>query len=198
VTAEDFERLTLEASPRVARVVCVAPDASGPVRVHLLPKVSLPDRRLELAELTPDDELMTTVAAALDERRLLGTSVRLLPVRLKGVSVVADLRASALADLERVEQDVAHALYVYLNPLIGGFTEGSGEGWPLGRALNQGELYGIAYRIPGVEFVNILRVYETDLKTGAQAAQPAETHIELAADELIASGTHIIKVSYRE
>jgi hypothetical protein len=46
--------------------------------------------------------------------------------------------------------------------------------------------------------VNILRVYETDLKTGAQAAQPAETHIELAADELIASGTHIIKVSYRE
>jgi predicted phage baseplate assembly protein len=198
VTVEDFERLTLEASPRVARVVCAPPDEGGPVRVHILPKVSLPDRRLELAELTPDEELMATVASALDERRLLGTSVRLLPVRLKGVSVVADLRASPLADLERVEQDVAHALYVYLNPLIGGSTDGPGEGWPLGRALNQGELYGIAYRIPGVEFVNILRVYETDLKTGAQAAQPAEAHIELAPDELIASGSHIIKVSYRE
>ena len=138
VTAEDFERLTLDASPEVARAVCVAPESGAPVRVHVLPRVSPADRRLELAELTPTPDLMETLAAALDERRLIGTSIRLLPVRLRAVSVVVDVRASPLADLERVQQDVEHALYVYLNPLIGGSPTGPADGWPLGRALNQG------------------------------------------------------------
>jgi predicted phage baseplate assembly protein len=198
VTAEDFERLTLAASPRVARAVCVAPDSAGPVRVHVLPRVNPADRLLEFNELVPDAELLRTVAAQLDERRLLGTSIRLLPVRLRGVSVVADVRASPLADLERVQQDVSHALYVYLNPLIGGSPGGPASGWPIGRALNQGELFGIVYGIDGVEFVNILRMYETDIRTGEQAPQPTESHLVLEPDELIASGRHIVKAIYRE
>ena len=141
---------------------------------------------------------MQTVAAALERRRLLGTSIRLEPVRLKGVSVVVDVRASPLADLERVQQDVEHALYVYLNPLIGGSPSGPGSGWPLGRAVNQGELFGIVYSIDGVEFVNVLRMYETDLATGAQAAQPTESQLMLGDDELIASAKHIVKAVYRE
>ncbi len=198
VTAEDFERLTLGASPEVARAVCVAPEDGGAIRVHVLPLLAPADRQLELAELTPTEELMRTVAEALEERRLLGTSIRLEPVRLKGVSVVVDVRASPLADLERVQQDVEHALYVYLNPLIGGSPAGPGEGWPLGRAVNQGELFGIVYSIDGVEFVNVLRMYETDLKTGEQAAQPTESQLMLGSDELIASAKHIVKAVYRE
>jgi predicted phage baseplate assembly protein len=193
VTAEDFEALTLAASSRVARAVCVAPAESGPIRVHLLPRLQPADRQLKYDELVPDEGLMTHVAAALDEHRLLGCNVRLAPVRLRGVSVVADVRASPLADLERVQHDVEHALYVYLNPLIGGSPEGPGDGWPLGRALNQGELFGIVYGIPGVEFVNILRMYETDIRTGEQAPQPTESHLVLGSDELVASGKHIVK-----
>jgi predicted phage baseplate assembly protein len=199
VTAEDFERLTLEASPDVARAVCVAPpEGAGPIRVHVLPRVEAPDRQLTLEELTPGEQLMSRLASRLDERRLLGTSIRLVPVKLRGVSVVADVRASPLADLERVQHDVAHALYVYLNPLIGGSPDGPGDGWPLGRVLNQGELFGIVYGISGVEFVNILRMYETDLRTGEQAAQPTESHLALQPDELIASGKHIVKATHRE
>ncbi len=197
VTAEDFEALTMAASPRVARAVCVAPAESGPIRVHVLPRLQPADRQLEYDELVPDEELMTDIAAALDEHRLLGCSVRLAPVRLRGVSVVADVRASPLADLERVQHDVEHALYVYLNPLIGGSPEGPGDGWPLARALNQGELFGIVYGIPGVEFVNILRMYETDIRTGEQAPQPTESHLVLGPDELIASGKHIVKAIHR-
>jgi hypothetical protein len=178
--------------------VCVAGAGAGPLRVHVLPRVEAPDRQLTLEELTPTAELMASVAARLDERRLLGTSVRLLPVRLRGVSVVVDVRASPLADTERVQQDVAHALYTYLNPLIGGSPEGPGDGWPLGRVLNQGELFGIVYGISGVEFVNILRMYETDLRTGEQAAQPIESHFAIEPDELIASGRHIVKAIHSE
>jgi predicted phage baseplate assembly protein len=201
VTPDDFERLTLAASPQVARAVCVGPDETAPgrpVRVHVLPRVEPADRLLEADELIPDAELMAELAATLDEHRLLGTSIKLLPVRLRGVSIVVDVRASPRADLDRVQHDVAHALYIYLNPLIGGSPTGPSGGWPLGRSLNQGELFGIAYGIPGVEFVNILRMYETNVRTGEQAPQPTDSRLVLEPDELIASGRHIVKAAHRE
>ena len=49
VTVEDFERLTVEASPLVARALCSAPPGNGPVRVHVLPRVDPPDRLLTLS-----------------------------------------------------------------------------------------------------------------------------------------------------
>jgi predicted phage baseplate assembly protein len=193
VTAEDFERLTVAASPQVARAICVAPDHGRPIRVHVLPRVSPADRRLDPSELTPSEELMHLLASALDHRRLLGTSIRLLPVRLKGVSVLVEVRASPLSDLDRVKQDVEHALYVYLNPIIGGSTTGPGGGWPRGRAVNLGELFGIVYGIAGVDFVNALRMYETNIVTGEQVADPTDSQLMLGTDELIASGTHTVK-----
>jgi hypothetical protein len=112
--------------------------------------------------------------------------------------VVVSLEADPLADLQRVEEDAEHALYTYLNPLVGGSADGPGPGWPFGRTLNQGELYGIVHAVDGVRFVKVLRVYETDLRTGEQAAKPAGSHLELGPQELIASGTHIVKVSRAE
>jgi hypothetical protein len=198
VTKEDFEFLCGEASPRVARCVAVAPNGDGIARVHIVPRAEPPDRKLDLEELTPDEPLMERVATYLDNRRLIGTRVELLPAKLHGVSVVVNLQAQPRADIARVEEDVAYALYTYLNPLVGGSLEGIGTGWEFGRALNQGELYGIVHSIEGVEFVKILRVYETDLKTGKQDSKPAGTHVVLEPDELIASGTHIVKAEHPE
>ena len=195
VTAEDFEFLAGEASSRVARAVCVTPDG-GPIAVHIVPRVDPADRLLTYEELAPDEELLTEVAAYLDERRLIGTTVQLLPVRYRGLSVVVNLQASPTADIRRVEEDVSHALYTYLNPLVGGDVAGIGPGWSFGRSLNQGELYGIVHAVDGVEFVKILRLYETNVITGEQAAKPAGTHIVLEPDEVIASGQHIVKASH--
>src|SRR3954463_5313928 len=198
VTAEDFEFLAGEASPRVARAVCIPPANGGPVPLHLVPRVYPADRRLEYSELVPDDALLTEVAEYLDDRRLIGTTVELKPCRYRGLSVVVNLQARPLADTARVEEDVAHALYTYLNPLIGGNATGRGGGWPFGRALNQGELYGVVHAVDGVEFVRILRLYETNLETGEQSAKAAGTHIVLEPDELLASGQHIVKATHRE
>ena len=52
------------------------------------------------------------------------------------------------------------------------------------------------HEVDGVEFVKILRVYETDLRTGKQEPKPAGSYIELEADEVIASGTHIVKADH--
>jgi predicted phage baseplate assembly protein len=198
VTAEDYEFLAREASPRVARALCQAPRDGGAVTVRLLPVVDPADDYLPADELTPDESLFSTVSDYLDERRTIGTTVQLLAVKLRAVSVVVDLQIAPSADVQRVEQDVQHALYVYLNPLIGGSTHGRGDGWPFGRPLNQGELYGVVHAIEGVEFVKILRVYETNLATGEQSGQPAGSRVTIEPDELLASGRHIVKASRRE
>ncbi|HSC02445.1 MAG TPA: putative baseplate assembly protein [Solirubrobacteraceae bacterium] len=192
VTVEDFERLTLAASPRVARALCST--GEGPVRVRVVPRVESPDRVLTLDELAPDRPLMERLAERLEVHRLVGTSILLAPAQLRGVSVAVEVGAAPLADLDRVRQDVEHALYTFLNPLVGGSPDGPGAGWPAGRALNQGELFGIVYGIAGVRSVSVLRVYETDLRTGEQAAQPTESHLMIGPDELIASGRHFVRV----
>jgi predicted phage baseplate assembly protein len=194
VTAEDFERLTLAASPQVARALCSVGEGPGPVRVHVVPRIESPDRLLTLDELAPDRGLMERLAERLEGHRLIGTSILLLPARLRGVSVAVEVGAAPLADIERVRQDVEHALYTFLNPLVGGSPDGPGDGWTTGRALNQGELFGIVYGIPGVQSVNVLRVYETNLRTGEQAAQPTESHLSIEPDELLASGRHFVRV----
>ena len=199
VTAEDFEFLAGEASPQVARAVCVPPQLTGgPVALHLVPRLIPADRQIAYDELVPSQDLMQEVSEYLDERRLIGTTVQLLPCAYRGLSVVVNLQASPLADTARVEEDVSHALYTYLNPLVGGNPTGPGQGWAFGRALNQGELYGVVHAVEGVEFVKILRIYETNLQTGEQNSKPAGSHIVLEPDELIASASHIVKATHRE
>jgi predicted phage baseplate assembly protein len=199
VTGEDFVFLAAEASPRVARALCLEPpDTVGVARVHIVPRLEPADRQIAFQELMPDEELMGEVKAYLDERRLIGTRVELLPARYRGVSVVVNLQASLRSDPRRVEEDVSHALYTYLNPIVGGALEGIGEGWGFGRALNQGELYGVIHAVDGVDFVKILRVYETDMRSGEQQPKPAGSHVALEPDELIASARHIVKAEHPE
>jgi predicted phage baseplate assembly protein len=197
VTAQDYEFLATDASPRVARAVRIDDGKPG-VALGILPRVDPAHRRLTPGELTPDAELLDVVARHLDARKFAGCPVRLSPVRLRGVSVVANLEASPRADHEQIERRVSDALYAYLNPLTGGGANGAGQGWPFGRALNQGELYAIVQAVAGVESVRILRLYELDLLTGQRASKPAGRQIALAADELIASGEHIVRVARRE
>ena len=198
VTAEDFEFLARRASQRVGRAVCVPPEDGGPVAVCVLPRVNDGARRLEPHELYADAELLGEVASYLDERRLVGTSIEVRPVELRGVSVVVNVQAAPESDVRRVQDEVEQKLYAYLNPLVGGALEGGGDGWEFGRPLNQGELYGLAHAVPGVEYVKLLRIYETDLRTGEQQSQPAGAHVALAPHELIASGEHLVKVDRRQ
>jgi predicted phage baseplate assembly protein len=197
VTAEDFEFLCGEASPRVARALCVPGEDDGAVRVFVLPRVDPADRRLAHDELVADEELLREVAGYLDERRMVGTTVQLLPAALRAVSAVVQVEVSAHSDPHRIEDDISYALYAYLNPLVGGSPHGPSTGWPFGRALNQGELYGVVQAVPGVELVRILRLYETDLRTAEQSPKPAGNVLEIGAAELIASGLHIVKAQRR-
>lgn len=197
VTAQDYEFLATDASPRVARAVRV-PDGEPGVTLGILPRVAPANRRLTVEELTPDAELLEVVAQHLNARKVAGCAVRLEPVRFRSVSVVVNLEVLPRADAEQIERSVADSLYAYLNPLVGGTANGAGPGWPFGRPLNQGELYSIVHAVAGVESIRILRLYELDPHTGARAPKAAGRQIALAPDEVIASGEHIVRAVRRE
>jgi predicted phage baseplate assembly protein len=196
VTIQDYEFLATEADPRVA-LARVVDDGQPGVTLRILPRVDPADRRLTLEELTPDDELLERISRYLAARKLIGTPVRLLPMRLRAVSVVVNLEVSARADSNRIEAGVRRSLYTYLNPIIGGLAGAPGNGWPPGRSLNQGELYAIVHALEAVEFVRILRLYEMNLATGEQGAQVDGRQLVLEPDEVIASGDHVVRVVKR-
>jgi predicted phage baseplate assembly protein len=196
VTAEDYEFLASEATPRVARALRVDDERPG-VTLRILPRVDPADRRLTIEELTPDAALLEEVERYLDARKLLGTPVRLEPMRFRAVSVVVNLEVSPRANIQRIERRVRRSLYTYLNPVIGGSPGGPGAGWPPGRSLHQGELFAIMHEFDPVELVKILRLYEMNLHTGEQAGKAAGRQIMLEPDEVIASGDHVVRVARR-
>jgi hypothetical protein len=171
----------------------------GAIPVRILPKVEMADRYLEPHELRLQPEVRDTVAAYLDERRMIGTTVELGPAPLRAVTVVVGVQSLPGADAERVGERVKHALFRFLNPLVGGSPLGPGGGWEFGRPLNQGELFGIVRSVDGVEYVTILRVYETDFERGLEQPKPIarDAVLELAPDELIVSGQHRVRVEPR-
>ena len=197
VTAEDYEFLATEATPRVARALRVADPQPG-VTLRILPRVDPADRRLTFEQLTPDELLLEEIQRYLDARKLPGTPVRLEPMRFRAISVVVNLQVTPRADAQRIENHVRHELYTYLNPLIGGNPGQIGSGWPPGRSLNQGELYAIMHAFDAVESVKILRLYEMDIVTGEQGSKAAGRQVLIEPDEVVVSGDHVVRVARRE
>ncbi len=197
VTAEDYEFLATQATPRVARALRVVDDQPG-VTLRILPRVDPADRKLTFEQLTPDALLLEEIQRYLDARKLPGTPVRLLPMRFRAVSVVVNLQVTPRADTQRIERHVRDHLYTYLNPLIGGNPGAVGSGWPPGRSLNQGELYAIMHAFDAVEAVKILRLYEMDIATGEQGSKAAGRQVLIEPDEVVVSGEHVVRVARRE
>jgi predicted phage baseplate assembly protein len=195
VTAGDFEFYAGEASQAIARALCVPPSDGAPMTLRMLRKADEPARQLTLEQLSPSTEDFRAVRAHLDEHRLIGTTLDLGTVRLRGVTAVVQVQATPTADPVLVQQKIEKALYGYLNPLIGGSTLGPSDGWPFGRPLNPGELFSIVQAVAGVAFIKTLVAYETDLATGEQARDPIDVRLDLEPDELIASAQHGVKVS---
>jgi predicted phage baseplate assembly protein len=198
VTAQDFEFLAGEASPRVARARCGLPALGHAIPVYVLPAVPErfpePPRPLTFDELMPEKEMLGQVRAYLEERRVLGTSVDVQPVRLRGVQVAVDARVDRFADPLGVERDIRRALYRYLNP-FGGSLAGDAEGWDFGRAVTDGDLRAVVHAVPRVSRILLLRIYEIDPARRDVPPRPAGTTVVIGPDELACSGTHAVSCS---
>ncbi len=191
VTSEDYEYLAQEAAPEVARVRCVpaGPENAGLVRVLLVPALGADAGRVPFDALTPHDATLRRVAAALDERRVLGARVVIEPPAYQGITVVATLRARPGVDVSGLRDAALGALYRLYSPVAGG---PDGDGWPFGRPAQYGEVFAVLQRIPGVDLVDTVKLYPADPVTGVRGE--AAQRIDVAANALVFSYDHQLKV----
>ncbi|MGH3761488.1 putative baseplate assembly protein [Actinophytocola sp.] len=157
VSADDFERLARLASPRVARVRCLA--EPGVARVVVVPHAEGPPDAESFASILPGDPVFDEVVDFLDERRAVGVRLVVEPPDYQGVRVVAEVTRSADEPAEEVYARAAAALRDYLHPVRGGRD---GQGWTFGRPVVAGELFGVLLDVPGVELVDEVRLYAWD------------------------------------
>ncbi len=183
VTAEDFEQLTLESSPRIARVRCVPPKTNGgPVRLLIVPQVPETKRRLD--DFALEEALLEQVTQTLEPRRLVGTRIELTTPFYLGVAVATTIRVISGRNAAAVRQDVESLLRTWLDPLRGGTD---GRGWPFDRDLSAA---AIAHRLEGLEgiaAVEDVHLYEFDLRQGQRLGPPREV-IRPGADSLFLPG----------
>ena len=194
VTAEDYEIIARRAAPSVRRVRCLpAADDPGAVRVLVVPDaVADEGDRLRFEQLIPSERVLRAITRSLDERRLIGTRLVVEPPVYQGVTVVARL-ATPSGDTDRARRAALDALYRYLHPLHGG---PDGAGWPFGRPVQYGEVFGVLQQATGAAVVEELRLFPADPVTGRRGA-PAD-RIEVPAGALVFSYQHQVVVTARE
>jgi predicted phage baseplate assembly protein len=199
VTAEDFEFHTKRV-PGVSRARCLAPGSQpgdptsirpGQVFVVVLPDVE--DRRRPSPEhLVLTDELRARVLDYLTPRCVIGAGVEAALAAITWVAVAveilvpADSHPAAAADVQR---EAERALYDYLNPFIGGPAR---NGWPFGRDLHLSELFGLLQRIPGVEYIESIRLRSRE--AGQDALRTVPHRLTLPDHGLLCSATHAVTV----
>jgi predicted phage baseplate assembly protein len=193
VTAEDYELLARDAAPSLGRVHCVPGDADEPnvVRLLVVPRLSGdPEAPVDFGELRPDDEVLQRLSDHLEPRRMLGARLLIEPPFYRAVTVVARLTAAADASVDRVRPAALAALYRFFHPQAGGPRE---DGWPLGRAVQTGDVHACLQRVRGVESVEDVRLFLADPVLGTRSESPVE-RVELNRTELVFSFEHQIMV----
>ena len=192
VTAEDFEILSLESSPHIARACCIQPrtygtegePSPGTVQVFLVPQITQPEGQLTLEQLCLSSDVMHEAQRYLDERRLLTTMLQIGQPEYVFVTVEARIIVRPEVNLEMVRRDTATQLYHFLNPLVGG---SEGTGWPFGRDLYVSEVYTVLQHVPGVAYIE-----QVDLFLPEDPEPRAR--ISVSPGGLVASAEHRIRV----
>jgi predicted phage baseplate assembly protein len=191
VTAEDHERLTLEASTAVARARCLPPlQPGGPVRVLVVPEVEKTPDMLALDDFALTTDLVATVGDHLEARRIVGSSIEIGTPYYQGVTVAALLRALPGRPTTLVRQRAIDALYGFVNPLTGG---ADGAGWPFDTDLNAATLFQLLAGVEGVDRVEEVLFFEYDLRNRTRIGAAREV-VRLDAHSLFLSAAHQVVV----
>lgn len=179
VTVEDYELLARDAAPEVARVRCIRdPEEAGGVQVLVVPELAAPSFPFE--DVVPADEVLARISAHLDRRRTIGARVVVKPPMYQPVAIRAHVLTEPHYDPERVRRRAIEALHLHLHPTRGGRD---GTGWPFGRPLNLGEVFGVLQAIRGVELVERAELFEADPESDARS-QPLD-RVELDGSALL-------------
>ena len=188
VTPRDYELLTRQAAPSMARVSCV--DATslgkpGHVLVQVVPSVS--EDVNDFALLQPRPEELEQITTYLDARRPVGAIVHVEPPRYIGVGVAVRFALEPGASKVRVTEEMDAAIRRFVHPTLGGYD---GRGWPFGRALLLGDIHAVLQRVPGVQYIDVVRLSQIDIVSGKRG-EPGDKVQPGARDLLFCVGNEI-------
>ncbi len=189
VTLEDYEQIAAGAAPEVARVRAV-PESGGTVRVLLVPATGDGTSRRPFADLQPAEDTLRRVAAAIEDRRVIGAQVLVEPPVFRGLTVVAHLRSLPGHAPQTVHTAALEALYRYHDPVVGG---ADGTGWEFGRSVQYGEVFAVLQRVRGVDVVEDVRLFPADPVTGTRGE--ATRKVELEPTALVFGYDHQVRVT---
>ena len=168
VTTRDYELLVRLAAPSIARVSCV--DATemgrpGHVLVQVIPAVPEDLRDFEL--LQPHADVLEEIRKFIEPRRPVGAIVHVEPPKYLGVSVAARLVVQPGATARTVIESADAAIRRFLHPVLGG---NDGRGWSFGHPLLLADVHSVLQRVPGVAYVDVVRLIPVDVVTGTRGA----------------------------
>jgi len=158
VTAEDFQWLSREASTSVGRAWCLKEkNKQGEIVIVIIPV--LPSGETLAYKLVPSRELIRRVTGYLEERKLVGTKIRVQgPVyRIFNVRLTLVFRSDIL-DEERLKKIIENSLRTFCHALNGG----EGEGWEFGKSVTVGAVLKQLERVQGILSVEEVRLYDAD------------------------------------
>jgi len=188
VTREDYEDLVHEASPDVARVLCVPnrdlvadPLDNLPPILGNVSLVIVPDSTD--AKPQPSTELVRRVQKFIAASCPVTATVLVVGPSYLRVDVEAEIGLAALDGAGTVAPRVQEALASFLHPLTGGFD---GQGWKFGREPHRSDIYSVIEKIPEVDHIRTLTVHTTEEFPGSRKT----------GRFLVYSGTHTIKLVF--
>jgi len=158
VTAEDFQWLSREASASVGRAWCLKEkNKQGEIVVSIIP--GIPAGESPAYKLVPSRELIRRVTSYLDDRKLVGTKIRVQgPVyRSFSIKLTAVFRSDVL-DVERLKKSIDKALRSFCHALTGG----EGEGWEFGKAVTAGAVLKQLEKVAGLLSIDEVRLHDLD------------------------------------
>ncbi len=177
VTVSDYEQLALEASPAVARTMCVPPDEPfGPIRVLVVPGSTADPELLTIDDFALTEQLFAAVRDRLDDARTLGATVEVTTPYYQGVSPVIRVRGAVGRSPVAVKERVTAAIHRFLSPVEGGPR---GDGWPFGTDLSAATLVSVVSEVEGVAGVEELALFELDLRNDRRVGDATDiVHLE--------------------
>ena len=193
VASEDYEWLSKEASPAVARAKCipnvngVGEEALGSVLVVIVPK-SNEDNPVA------SPELIRRVKAYLKSH--CPVSVLTLTVVSPSyfeISVTADVFVASSNLASAVKFDTVNKLQAFLHPISGSYY---GKGWDFGKIPGKSDILAILHTLPGVDHVENLFLSLSEKASGKSFV--LEKDLQLPEYFLICSGTHQINVQLNQ
>ncbi|QQO09008.1 putative baseplate assembly protein [Breznakiella homolactica] len=158
VTAEDFQWLSREASASVGRAWCLKEkNRQGEITVIVIPVI--PSGETLAHRLIPSRELIRRVHGYLDERKLVGTKIRVQAPLYRGFHILMTLVfKSDVMDVERLKKNIDTALRANFHALCGG----TGGGWEFGKAVTGGTVLKQIEKVEGILSVDEVRLFDID------------------------------------